>query len=102
MSTGIPSKKFDNLWLGATVGIIAPFITLIILVNTVYPKGYLEEMYSNMLVYIIAPKIISLSAIPNLAFFMLSIYTNRYKTSKGILGATIILAVVVFILKLSA
>lgn len=102
MTPSADSRKFDNIWLGLTVGIIAPLVTLIIFINTVYPPGYLEEMYPSMLVFIIAPKVISLSAIPNLAFFMLSVYTNRYRSGKGILGATILLAVVVFILKLSA
>jgi hypothetical protein len=102
MSALIRKQKFDNLWLGIAIGFIAPIITLAIYISEVYPNQFREMLFDHMLVFFIVPKIISLAVLPNLAFFMLFIYTNRYLTSKGILGATIVFAVVVFILKIVA
>jgi hypothetical protein len=95
-------KKFNNLWLGVAIGTIAPIITIFILAKAVYPEGYLDNLYSNTLLFFIAPKIISLAVIPNLASFLLFIYTSRYFSAKGVLGITIVFAIIVFILKLSA
>jgi hypothetical protein len=47
-----------------------------------------------------APKMISIGAIPNLAFFFLFVYTNRLKSGRGVLMATIFYAIVVLIMKL--
>lgn len=102
MSTLNSKQSIDNLWLGLAIGFIAPIITLAIYITEVYPNQFREMLYDNILVFFIVPKIISLAVLPNLAFFMLFIYTNRYKTSKGILGATIVFAVLVFILKIAA
>jgi hypothetical protein len=95
-------KKFDNLWLGIAIGTIAPVLTTFILAKVVYPDGYLDNLYSNTLLFFIAPKIISLAVLPNLASFLLFTYTSRYSSAKGVLGTTIVFAIIVFILKLSA
>lgn len=102
MSTLNSKQSIDNLWLGLAIGFIAPIITLAIYISEVYPNQFRDMLYDNMLVFFVVPKIISLAVLPNLAFFMLFIYTNRYKTSKGILAATIVFAVIVFILKIAA
>lgn len=102
MSALTKKLTFDNLWLGIAIGFITPIITLAIYIAEFYPNQFREMLYDNMLVFFVVPKIISLAVLPNLAFFMLFIYTNRYKTSKGILGATIVFAVVVFTLKIAS
>jgi len=43
--------------------------------------------------------VFSLTILPNLAPFMLFINSNRYSSGRGVLGATIVLGVFIFILK---
>jgi len=43
--------------------------------------------------------VLSLSVLPNLAPFMLLINSSRYSSGRGVLAATIVLGVIIFILK---
>ena len=43
--------------------------------------------------------VLSLTVLPNLAPFMLFVNTNRYSAGRGVLGATVVLGVLIFILK---
>lgn len=43
--------------------------------------------------------VLSLSVLPNLAPFMLFINSNRYSSGRGVLTATVILGIAIFILK---
>jgi hypothetical protein len=94
-------KRFDNVWLGAVLGALAPAIAVFLIIRFVYPIEHLQTYYQNMWISIVAPKVISLGVIPNLGLFFLFIYTDRYKSARGVLGITIAYAIVVFILKLS-
>ncbi len=94
-------KKFDNIWLGTLIGIIAPLLTIYLILEFYVPYQYIKTFFQEMWVHLIAPKVISLGAIPNLATFFLFIYTDRYQSARGVLGATIVIAMIVFILKLS-
>ena len=93
-------KRIDNTWLGAAIGFIAPFISFFLIIKYVYPFEFQDSSLQNLWIYVIAPKVISLAALPNLGFFFLFIYTNKLKSARGVLGATIVLTVAVFILKL--
>jgi len=94
-------SKFDNVWLGTVLGALAPAITVFFIVRFIYPLEHLQTYYQNMWIYIVAPKVISLGVIPNLGLFFLFIYSDRYKSAKGVLGITIAYAILVFILKLA-
>ncbi|MFP4556637.1 MAG: hypothetical protein ACLFNU_07185 [Bacteroidales bacterium] len=94
-------RKLDNTLLGAAIGIIAPSITFLIILTSIYPHEFADESLRNMWLYMAAPSVLSIAAIPNLAFFFLFIYTNRLKSARGVLGATILFAITVFIIKLS-
>jgi len=94
-------RKFDSTALGTILGIIAPLISFLLILKFVYPFEYSDKSLRSFWMFIMAPKIISLGALPNLGLFMLFIYTNRLKSARGVLGATILLAIIVFVLKLA-
>lgn len=94
--------KFDSSLLGFALGVIAPAVTFMLLLRFYYPFDYFETFFKGYWLKLLAPKVMSLSVIPNLALFFLFIYTHRYKSARGALGATILIAVAVFIIKLSA
>jgi hypothetical protein len=60
--------------------------------------------FGDYLKYLLESKkmvsVLSLSVLPNLLPFLLLMNTNRYSSGRGVLAATIILGVAVFILKL--
>jgi hypothetical protein len=95
-------KKFDNTWLGVALAVIATLITVALIYRYKLPYEYMQSFFKDMWIHLIAPKVISLGVIPNLALFFLFIYTDRYKSAKGVLGTTIVFGIIVFILKLSA
>lgn len=94
-------KKFDSTVLGAILGIIVPIISFFLILEFVYPFEYSDKSLHVFWMHIMAPKIMSLGALPNLGVFMLFIYTNRLKSARGVLAVTILLAIIVFIIKLT-
>lgn len=92
-------KKLDSVTLGAIIGAISPVITFFIVLKFIYPFEFSDKSLHTIWIHTMSPKILSLAAIPNLATFLIFAYTNRLQTARGILGATIILAILVFILK---
>ncbi|HCY01115.1 MAG TPA: hypothetical protein DG754_13330 [Bacteroidales bacterium] len=94
-------KKFDSIPLGAILGIVVPLITFYLVLRFVYPFEFSDKSLHTFWMHIMAPKIMSLGALPNLGVFMLFIYTNRLKSARGVLAVTILLAIIVFIIKLT-
>lgn len=94
------SLFFNKIWHGLIVGFTFPIIFfLLYYIFRFGHYGFTEYMHflveSKKLV-----SVLSLSILPNLAPFMLLINSSRYSSGRGVLAATIILGIVVFILKL--
>lgn len=94
-------KKFDKIAIGAILGVIAPVVTFFLILKYSYTFQYPDKSLHTHFMNVMAPRMMSLSAIPNLAIFMLFTYTNRLRSARGVLGATIILAIAIFIIKLT-
>ncbi len=94
-------RRIDNQAVGFIIGVLAPLIAFLIVIKYVYPQHFVDEELKSMWLSITVPRILSLAAIPNLASFFLFIYTNNLKAARGVLGATIVLAVIIFIIKLN-
>ncbi|MDY0197443.1 MAG: hypothetical protein RBR68_06475 [Tenuifilaceae bacterium] len=93
-------KKFDSTVIGAILGIIVPLISFLLVLKFIYPFEYSDKSLHTIWMHMMAPKIMSLGALPNLGVFMFFIYTSRLKSARGVLGATIFLAIIVFAIKL--
>ncbi|MDP2174862.1 MAG: hypothetical protein Q8K70_03020 [Bacteroidota bacterium] len=88
-----------DIIIGILIGIFTAFlISFIIFLNT--NPGLSTADYFNVFVYgkIIAP-ILSMALLGNLAVFFLFLKLNKDLISKGILVATIIVGILVFIIK---
>jgi hypothetical protein len=92
-------RKYDNLILGLIVGVVVPIITYFLVLNYIYPFQFADQSLHSLWIHLMAPKMISIGVIPNLAFFFLFVYTNRLKSGRGVLMATIFYAIVVLIMK---
>ena len=92
-------KKGDSMKLGLILGLLFPLVVMIIfyLVKfSAYPLEYFREQLLNMKLF---SKFVSICVYPNLLLFFVFIWRNRLYSARGVLGATIILAMAVFIIK---
>ena len=94
-------KRWDNLWLGVRIGIFVPLTALAIMIVVVYfwqSEG--EHLFDYLFGEGIPPRMLSLATLCNLIPFLIVVYTDRYFTSRGILGVTILLAILTAVLRL--
>lgn len=94
--------KFNNLYLGLCLGIILPIIFSIFFFFVRY-SDYItaEEFVNTLFKQRIYTKLLSVSVFAgNLTSFMLFLKLDKYKTAKGILVASVLYCILVFIEKL--
>ncbi len=93
------SLFFNKIGYGLLVGFITPVISFLLY----YIFRFGQYNFSEYLHFLIESKkivnVLSLSVLPNLAPFMLLINSSRYSSGRGVLTATILLGVIIFILK---
>lgn len=99
LKNGIMKFKIDDLKLGLILGILAPVLTMI----AVYWIKFSVYDFKGLIDFLVAgrlfTKIVSLCVIPNLALFFFFLNKNYYRSAKGILTATFIFAIFVFVTK---
>lgn len=84
-------NKFDNIWIGAIIGLCAPLATLYAVYLVKYNYLTFSDFYHKILIEnnILTPSI-SLCVISNLIIFFLFIWSNRNVTARGILMTTFV------------
>jgi len=94
------NSKSNSLYTGLILGIAGPVLALFV-IYAFASNGLNFRDYVNQLVFLkVYTHIISLSAIPNLLTFFIFIWLNKLKSARGVLFATIILALFVLALRL--
>ena len=91
-------KRLDSMALGLIAGLVLPLITLV-LVWVIRYEGGLGEFLSSFQRIGVLSKVISLSVIPNLLLFFIFIWTNRTFSARGVIFATLVVAMVMLVLK---
>lgn len=86
-------SKIDSLPLGVFLGLILPFIIFFALKSYKFPNINLEGLISSVVMRAIFYRMTSLSMIPSLVLFFISIKTKKDKLSRGILLSTMLLVV---------
>jgi hypothetical protein len=94
-------SNVNNLKLGLILGVLAPALTMLI----VYLVGFTDYEFNELIDLLVSKrvftKIISLCVIPNLALFFLFLNKNYFYSARGILLATVLFALFVFVTKLA-
>jgi mannitol-specific phosphotransferase system IIBC component len=89
----------NNFTLGLILGILAPIVTMLI----VYFSRFTQYVFTELIDYLIDTqvftKIVSLCVIPNLILFFVFIWLNYLYSARGVLMATFIFAIFVFVTK---
>lgn len=92
-------SKFDSLTIGIVLGIAAPIITMLIVYLLKFNLYKADEVLDYLVAKQVFTKIVSLCVIPNLLLFFIFIRKNYLYSARGVLMATILFAVFVFITK---
>ena len=92
-------SKYDNQKLGLIIGLLAPIITMFLIYLFAFNQYNFKELIDVLLAKRVFTKIVSLCVIPNLAFFFLFINKYYHRSARGVLTATIIFAIFVFVTK---
>ena len=92
-------KKYDKIWLGLVIGLITPLLVMFVYyrINFYYIRVD-TFLYEAFMKSIFLP-LLSLCVIGNLAVFFLFLQTDRYHSSRGVVFATLLYAISVFIMK---
>lgn len=93
-------KWKDHTLTGLTGGILAPVLAFYIFVIVNRPDQTMTEVFNSFRAQGVHTHIISLAVLVNLALFFIFLWTKKEKSARGVLGATILYAVFVFIIKL--
>ncbi len=91
-------KRLDSMALGLIAGLVIPLITLVLIWVVRYDIE-LGEFLSSFQRLGMLSKMISLSVIPNLLLFFIFIWTNRTFSARGVIFATLVVAMVMLVLK---
>ncbi len=92
-------KKWNSLWLGFAIGIAWP-VTVLFLFYLIKFSDYKFATFLDTIFELkLFSKFLSISVYPNLLIFFIFIWRNLLYSARGVLMATIILAIFVFIYK---
>ena len=92
-------EKFNNIWLGAILGVVVPVITIFVAWRVRFSYMEMGEFFSTLLDRKMLSAVISLCAIPNLLVFLVFIWLNNLYSARGVLLSTFIVGFIVVIVK---
>ncbi len=92
-------RSLDSMWAGTLAGIVLPVVTLLVIWAIRYQGTGLAEFLSDFQKLGVLSKLVSLAALPNLLLFFICIWTNRNFSARGVIFATLIVALVMLVLK---
>jgi len=93
-------KKYDTLYTGIIAGILLPIVVYFVMYYSKIQDIRFTLFSYNLLIGNIIPIIISHCILPNLLLFLLFNGLNWLPSAKGVLGATVVLTVIIFAIKL--
>jgi hypothetical protein len=91
-------KPYDTLPAGLVPGLLIPVAGLAVFWMIRYDGGFFEFLRDFQRLNTLS-KILSLATIPNLLLFFIFIWTDRTFSARGVIFATLIMALVMLVLK---
>ncbi|MGM0503090.1 MAG: hypothetical protein ACQESQ_00630 [Bacteroidota bacterium] len=91
--------KLNNFTLGLILGFLAPIVTMLIVYYSKFTQYFFTELIDYLIDTQVFTKIVSLCVIPNLILFFVFIWLNYLYSARGVLMATIVFAIFVFVTK---
>ncbi|MEA3316484.1 MAG: hypothetical protein U9R54_00815 [Bacteroidota bacterium] len=91
--------NIDSIKLGAIAGIIIPIVSIFLVYFIKFPQFETIEPLKYLTETDALTKLASLCVIPNAVLFFIFIYRNKLLSARGILMATMIYAILIFVAK---
>jgi uncharacterized membrane protein len=88
---------YDNRLLGFFLGILVPVMAITMFYLYRDPENF-QTFYQEVVSVNILSRLVSLCVLPNLLVFFVFIWTHKYKSAHGVIGATFVYALIVLIL----
>lgn len=95
-------SPWNKTWIGICLGIIFPVIIFLGYYFIRHSNVPLEEFLEYAFMMKALPKILSLCVVPNLIAFYIFLNKEFWKTTRGIIAATLICTIGVLLLKILA
>jgi len=92
-------KKINKQWHGYLLGVLLPAISLVIIYFALASDFRFVDFIRYLNVRGDLSRALSLSVLPNLGLFFVFIWTDRLKAAQGVLGSTIILALIIVFMR---
>ena len=92
-------KKINKQWHGYLLGALLPAISLVIIYFALASDFRFVDFIRYLNVRGDLSRALSLSVLPNLGLFFVFIWTDRLKAAQGVLGSTIILALIIVFMR---
>jgi len=89
----------DKTWVGSVLGLLAPFITLVLYYLIKYHYMTVGRFIDYLILGDTYTSVVTLSVLANLGVFYLFLWKNKYKGARGVLLATFIWGAVIMYLK---
>lgn len=90
--------KVKSFLIGVFLGILTPLLDLLLIVAFI-KEGTLRNVINELVLTRSMSGLISIAAVPNLLLFFVFLKQNRDETAKGILAATLIIALITVLIK---
>lgn len=94
------SKKIDSIWVGLVIGFVLPALALLIFYLSTYAYLTVPDFLRKMAFQAVLIKLLSLCAIVNLGGFYLFFQAKKDRAARGVVFATLLLALFVMIQKI--
>ena len=91
-------KKYDSLRVGFLVGLFLPMVVFGMILLLYYVQKGPESFVAYLRFPNVLPRLISLSTLANGVLFYFALRSERYYLGRGLLGMTILYALLIFIL----
>jgi hypothetical protein len=86
--------------IGFLTGLVFPLVMMLILHQVQYSNVALQEFLRRLIVSKLFFPVLSICVLPNLILFFIFIWTHRYFSARGVLGVTLLYALLVFAFRL--
>jgi hypothetical protein len=93
-------SRLDAIWIGLSAGIFIPLLAFVMFYYSSFTKVPLFYFIEYSAQIQVLPKLLSLCVVPNLGVFFLFLWRGHYSSARGVIMATVIMALLVLGLKL--
>lgn len=94
-------QSFNKFFIGFFIGLLVTVCSFCIFITINWSKFETWEIFLRyMKTWKMLSSVLSLCAIPNILFFFWSLNTKRYNTANGVIGITMITAIIIAILRM--